>query len=152
VQPTQSSSRFSFHPRPNKSTRKPEPQMSRRTNWFDHRLATGFDPQAIKLGIPLHEPESAWTANQQLMLFVVHGPNACAKRMEAFHEPASILMRSFVAYATKGCTCEFMVPMRFKKEMEAFHEPSACCRQLVGGRSLVLPTRRRQHVAGGTFL
>jgi hypothetical protein len=57
------------------------------------------------------EGHSAW--------FMV--PMRGRRTVEALHEPASALMRRFVAYATKGCTAGFLVALRDFGIVAALH-------------------------------
>ena len=65
---------------------------------FSAPITTGAVPEAgapprfmvpmhgMKVVGALHEPQAASLANEQVTHFEVHGPNACAKRKEAFRE------------------------------------------------------------------
>ena len=88
------------------------------------------------------------------MPFAVHGPNACAKRMEALHEPESGSV-DFQRLAQ----LEFMVPMRPRKRMGASHEPQRAagilpaeeawlCRRHVGSTLLRHMFSLRRFMAG----
>src|SRR5437870_673346 len=50
-------------------------------------------------------------------------PSPALENLLPPHEPTKALVQPFVAYATKGCTDRFMVPMRGRNGLEAPHEP-----------------------------
>jgi len=83
------------------------------------------EPPPHPIPLPLGGGEGARRAGEG----VVHGPNACEKRKEAFHEPplsrpSATLSPPCGERAGRGVPIWFMVPMYAQKRMKASHAPA----------------------------